>query len=91
MRKIQLPLSAETIRSLHAGDEVRLSGTVYTARDAAHKKLDDLVNEGKPLPIDLKGAVIYYVGPTPPPPDSAPGSGCPSPRPPATGSSLKNL
>ena len=65
MQRIQLPLSAETIRSLHAGDEVRLSGTVYTARDAAHQRLVQMIQEGRPLPFDLNGAVIYYVGPTP--------------------------
>ena len=50
---------------LRAGDRVLLSGTVYTARDAAHKRLCSLLDEGKPLPFDLKGAVIYYAGPTP--------------------------
>lgn len=50
---------------LRAGDRVLLSGTVYTARDAAHKRIFSLLDEGKPLPFDLKGAVIYYAGPTP--------------------------
>lgn len=52
---------------LRAGDRILLSGTVYTARDAAHKKLSALLDEGKPLPFRLEGAVIYYAGPTPAP------------------------
>lgn len=51
--------------ALRAGDRVLLSGTVYTARDAAHKRLFDLLDRGEPLPFDLRGAVIYYAGPTP--------------------------
>jgi fumarate hydratase subunit beta len=78
MQKIQLPLSAETIRSLHAGDEVRLSGTVYTARDAAHQRLVQMIQEGRPLPFDLNGAVIYYVGPTPARPGEVIGSAGPT-------------
>ncbi len=54
--------------NLKAGDRVLLSGTVYTARDAAHKRLVELINSGKELPFDLKGAAIYYAGPTPAPP-----------------------
>ncbi|MEE8806801.1 MAG: Fe-S-containing hydro-lyase [Lactimicrobium sp.] len=65
MKKIQLPLKEEDIESLHAGDGVLLSGVIYTARDAAHKRMAQLIKEGKPLPFDLKGSVIYYVGPTP--------------------------
>ena len=58
----QLP---EAIPQLRAGDRVLLSGTIYTARDAAHKRLFALLDEGRPLPFDLRGAVIYYAGPTP--------------------------
>lgn len=58
----QLP---QALPRLKAGDRVLLSGTVYTARDAAHKRLFQLLDEGKPLPFELKGAVIYYAGPTP--------------------------
>lgn len=76
--KLNAPLSDTDARMLRAGDVVFLSGTIYTARDAAHKKLDDLLNEGKPLPIELKGAVIYYVGPTPPPPGYVIGSAGPT-------------
>ncbi|NLJ47350.1 MAG: TRZ/ATZ family protein [Treponema sp.] len=63
---IRTPLDDDTARSLRAGDEVRINGTVYAARDAAHARLLVLIREGKPLPFDLRGAVIYYVGPTPP-------------------------
>ena len=59
---------------LKAGDTVYLSGTVYTSRDAAHKRITALINEGKQLPFDLKGAVIYYAGPTPTPEGLAIGS-----------------
>lgn len=76
--KLNAPLSDADARMLRAGDVVFLSGTIYTARDAAHKKLDDLLNEGKPLPIELKGAVLYYVGPTPPPPGYVIGSAGPT-------------
>lgn len=64
-KKITAPLSPETARTLHSGDSVLLSGVIYTARDAAHKRLCELLEAGKPLPIDLQNAVIYYVGPTP--------------------------
>ena len=66
-KKISAPLDAETARSLRAGDRVLLSGTVYTARDAAHKKLCELLDSGGEAPFDLKGAVIYYCGPAPAP------------------------
>ncbi len=55
----------EKISEIHAGDEVFLSGTVYTARDAAHKRIRALLEAGEPLPFPLEGAVIYYAGPTP--------------------------
>jgi fumarate hydratase subunit beta len=63
--KIQTPLSNSVVETLKAGDKVAISGTVYTARDQAHKKMCELIAAGKPLPIDLAGAVIYFVGPTP--------------------------
>ena len=56
---------AARLPELRAGDRVLLSGTIYTARDAAHKRLFELLDAGKPLPFELKGAVIYYAGPTP--------------------------
>lgn len=58
----QLP---QVVGQLKAGDRVLLSGTIYTARDAAHKRMFQLLDEGKPLPFELQGAVIYYAGPTP--------------------------
>jgi len=61
-------------RSLKAGDEIALSGTVYTARDAAHKKIKAFLDSGEKLPFDLKDAVIYYAGPTPPKPGEICGS-----------------
>lgn len=65
MKKIHLPLTEETIDDLHAGDAVLLSGVVYTARDAAHKRIHEAIKKGEPLPFDLHHALIYYVGPTP--------------------------
>lgn len=72
------PLSDETVSELHSGDIVYLSGVIYTARDAAHKRLVDLLDEGKELPFDVKGAVIYFVGPTPPKPGDPIGSAGPT-------------
>lgn len=57
----------DTARSLRAGDRVLLSGTAYTARDAAHKRMAQALEQGEPLPFALEGAVIYYAGPTPSP------------------------
>jgi fumarate hydratase subunit beta len=72
------PLSEEDVVKLKAGDIVYLSGVLYTARDAAHKRLVDLINEGKELPFDLEGSVIYFVGPTPPKPGDPIGSAGPT-------------
>ncbi len=72
------PLKDGDIMKLKAGDKVSLSGTVYTARDAAHKRLVDLLDEGKKLPIPIEGQVIYYVGPSPTPPGRAIGSAGPT-------------
>lgn len=63
--RINAPASAEALRSLKAGESVLLSGTVYTARDAAHKRIVELINDGKAPPFDLNNAAVYYVGPTP--------------------------
>jgi len=76
--KLTTPLSDEDVTKLKAGDIVYLTGTIYTARDAAHKRLVDLIKEGKELPFDIKGAVIYYVGPTPPKPGEVIGSAGPT-------------
>lgn len=72
------PLSDEDVAKLKAGDVVNLSGTIYTARDAAHKKLIDALDNGEELPFELKGAVIYYVGPAPAPPGAPIGSAGPT-------------
>ncbi len=63
--KITAPLSREDARKLKAGDSCLISGVIYTARDAAHKRLCELVAQGKELPMDVKDAIIYFVGPTP--------------------------
>ena len=75
---LQLPLTEETVRSLRAGDLVTLSGEIYTGRDAAHKRLMALLDAGKPLPIEIAGQTIYYVGPAPASPGHAVGSAGPT-------------
>ena len=77
-KKINLPLSEEDIKELHTGDMVLLSGTLYSARDAAHKKMTELLAEEKPLPFPLEGNVIYYLGPTPARPGQVIGSAGPT-------------
>lgn len=62
---INVPLTAETAASLRAGDYVYLSGTIYTARDAAHKRMYEALERGEKLPLDMKNNVIYYMGPSP--------------------------
>ena len=74
MKKLTLPLDKKTVKELHAGDSVLISGTILTARDCAHKRIFELLNSGKPLPFDLKDAIIYYAGPCPAKPDKASGS-----------------
>ena len=64
-RYINVPLSNEDARSLHAGDYVYLTGTIYTARDAAHKRMYEALEKGEDLPMDMKDNVIYYMGPSP--------------------------
>lgn len=64
-RILHTPLDDDTISQLKAGTSVKLSGTLYTARDAAHKRLVDLIRDGRSLPFELRGRIIYYVGPTP--------------------------
>lgn len=63
--EITTPFTDETIKKLNAGDMVYLSGTVHTARDAAHKRMCELLEKGEPMPFDFSGAVIYYAGPCP--------------------------
>lgn len=76
--RITAPISDEDARKLRAGDVVYLTGTIYTARDAAHKRLMDLLDKGEALPFPLEGAVIYYVGPSPAPPGKPIGSAGPT-------------
>ena len=76
--RLKTPLSDADIEKLKAGDKVLLNGVIYTGRDAAHKRLYDLLMEGKPLPIDIKGQVIYYVGPAPAKPGQVIGSAGPT-------------
>ena len=76
--KIQTPLTREKVRDLKAGDSCLFTGVIYTARDAAHKRLCELLDKGQPLPIDVENAVIYFVGPTPAKPGQAIGSAGPT-------------
>jgi len=76
--RVTTPVSDEVIAKLRAGDRVYITGYLLTGRDSAHKKLADLVKEGKALPIDLKGQLIYYVGPTPSRPGKPIGSAGPT-------------
>lgn len=76
--RITTPLSEETARSLSAGDDVLISGTMYVARDAAHKRMVESLSAGRPLPVDLQGAIIYYMGPSPARPGQAIGAAGPT-------------
>ncbi len=76
--KLTTPLTDEDMEQLKAGDVVFLSGTIHSARDAAHKKLIDLLDAGKELPFELEGSAIYYVGPSPAPPGRPIGSAGPT-------------
>lgn len=76
--RITLPLADDTIEKLRAGDKVLITGVLYTARDAAHKRLVELLDRGEDLPFDVKGQIIYYVGPTPPKPGAVIGSAGPT-------------
>lgn len=78
VKKITTPLTNEVVKTLRAGDNVLISGVIYTARDAAHKRLVDLIKEGKELPLPIEGQVIYYVGPSPAKPGAAIGSAGPT-------------
>jgi fumarate hydratase subunit beta len=68
VRKIVLPLTEEATKSLKPGDSVLLSGTLYVARDAAHERMVDQLDRGEPLPFNIRGQTIYYMGPSPAPP-----------------------
>ena len=76
--KLTTPLTHEQVRNLKAGDSCLISGVIYTARDAAHKRLCELVAAGKELPMDVRDSIIYFVGPTPAKPGQAIGSAGPT-------------
>ncbi len=76
--RVQTPLSDEQTLTLKAGDQCLITGIVYAARDAAHRRLTELLDDGKPLPVDLTGQIIYYVGPAPPKPGMPIGSAGPT-------------
>ncbi|MDD3580021.1 MAG: Fe-S-containing hydro-lyase [Desulfobacca sp.] len=76
--KLTTPLNDQQITGLRIGDKVLLSGVIYTARDAAHKRLIDLLNAGQELPIEIQGQVMYYVGPSPARPGQAIGAAGPT-------------
>lgn len=78
MIHISAPLTKEKVKALKAGDNVLISGVVYAARDAAHKKLTALLDEGRELPFDVNGQIIYYVGPCPAKPGEIIGSAGPT-------------
>ena len=78
MKKIRAPFDEATARSLRAGDRVLISGTILAARDAAHKRLVETLDRGEPLPVDLKGAVVYYLGPSPAKPGQVIGAAGPT-------------
>lgn len=77
-KKITTPLNETDIAGLKAGDKVEITGTLYTARDAAHKRLVKMVRDGEKLPFDIRGQIIYFVGPTPPKPGMPIGSAGPT-------------
>ena len=78
-RYLKAPLNKEEVKTLRAGDYVYITGTVYTARDAAHLRMSEALDRGEELPIDLKTSTIYYLGPTPARPGHAIGSAGPTP------------
>jgi len=77
-KKITTPLTDEVVRGLRAGDEVEITGVIYQARDSAHKRIVALIEAGDPLPFDMQGAVIYYMGPSPARPGKVIGSAGPT-------------
>ena len=76
--RLQTPLTADKLKDLKAGDSILLSGVIYSSRDAAHKRLIDLLDEGKELPLNIKDETIYYVGPSPAKPGNVIGSAGPT-------------
>ena len=78
VKKIMLPLTDETLKELKAGDNVLLTGVMYVGRDAAHKRMAEALEQGKPLPFDIKGQTIYFMGPSPSRPGQPIGSAGPT-------------
>lgn len=78
MKVLHTPLSREDARALRCGESCLITGTIYTARDAAHKRLCELAAKGEPLPFDIEGTIIYFVGPTPAKPGQVIGSAGPT-------------
>ncbi len=76
--RVRLPLTDEVVERLRVGDSVFLSGSLYTARDAAHRRMVEALSRGEPLPVEIRGQVIYYVGPTPAKPGEVIGSAGPT-------------
>jgi fumarate hydratase subunit beta len=77
-KRITLPLTDEILEDLKAGDNLLLTGVIYVARDAAHKRMVEALDQGKPLPFDIKGATLYYMGPSPARPGRVIGSAGPT-------------
>ncbi len=78
VKKVRLPLTDETLSELKTGDQVLLTGVLYVARDAAHKRMIEALDQGQPLPFDIKGQTIYYMGPSPAKPGRVIGSAGPT-------------
>jgi fumarate hydratase subunit beta len=76
--QIKAPLTDEVVTSLHVGDEVEITGEIFVARDAAHKRFSSALDKGEPLPIELRGQILYYMGPTPAPAGKAIGAAGPT-------------
>ncbi len=77
-KRIELPLAEETLSDLHAGDSLLLNGVIYVARDAAHKKMIEALDQGQSLPVNMKGQVVYFMGPSPARPGRPIGSAGPT-------------
>jgi fumarate hydratase subunit beta len=78
VKKVMLPLTDETLKDLKVGDNILLTGIMYVARDAAHKRMIEALEQGKPLPFDIKGQTIYFMGPSPAKPGQPIGSAGPT-------------
>ncbi|MBI5305726.1 MAG: Fe-S-containing hydro-lyase [Chloroflexi bacterium] len=76
--KLTTPLTDEILEKLHAGDNVEITGTIYVARDAAHKRLVETLDRGEKLPVDFTGQIVYYMGPSPTKPGQVIGSAGPT-------------